>query len=96
MERLQKQKDRLDRQRKRVEAGKKRLKFQESRITQQQVSENSRAEDAWDRGQKITGLDITERKKRSKEKKWSYKWNSKWRSKWNLRKAKFNMRERKS
>lgn len=88
LERLQKQKERLDRQRKRVEAGKKRLKFQDSRINQQQVSENTRAEDAWNRGQKITGLDIMERKKRSKE----IRWRSMWKSQ---KKAKFDLSARK-
>jgi len=99
-DRVFKQKDRLSKQLERIEAQNKRkikwehkmenkrMNLQENRISQQQTTSYRRTEEARVRGQKITGIDNTERKKLSKERGW--------RGKWSLRKAKFNRRVMKS
>ena len=72
-------------QRRRIEE--KRIKAQKKRTMEQQEKAFERVREARMRGEAITGMDIMERKKTSKE--------LMWRAKWNTRRAKFNARARK-
>jgi len=72
-------------QRRRIEE--KRIKAQKKRTMEQQEKAFEGVREARMRGEAITGMDIMERKKTSKE--------LMWRAKWNTRRAKFNARARK-